>query len=218
MDDTTQKRRLKIYNAYRRWSQEHKESVVTCMWCGELITPSTGFHTHEWLVKRSGMNPRHHDDLLFVPENVIPLHPHCHDDNGQRVEAARRALEHAARHITADKIGRWYVSLWREHDLTVPRGLYREPHEIPLYLGREMLMDGARLLCDDVLPESWIHPNDATVDVRDCAYAQFVTKKKPVHRELAAKLPDRYGGLSWRVWVDLARQGFWLHYLRGLIG
>jgi hypothetical protein len=217
MSDDRQELRLKVYQAYRRWSTKHNEALVMCPWCEKPITDATGFHVHEWLVKRSGLNARYHD-LIMVPENCVPMHPECHEQHGQRVDATRRILEYAARILDADRIGRWYVSLWQEHELSVNRGLYREPHEIPLYLGREMFMEGLRLLHEGPHPESWTHPN-GKVDVRDCAFSAIVTRKKmSVHVELAKLLPESFGGIRKPMLIEYAKQGTWLHYLKGVSG
>ena len=216
MSDERQELRLAIWQAYREWDTEQAALVVRCMWCGKLIT-GMDFHAHEWLVKRSAVNPEQ-QDLIFVPENVIPVHPGCHDEHGQKREATRRALEHAARLIRADRIGQWYVSLWQKHGLSVPKGLFIEPHEIPLYGAVFIFMEGARLLSREPLPDSWKHPADPAIDVRDCAFAQFVPEKKAIHRELAAKLPDTFANIRRQVLVEWARQGFWLHYLKGVVG
>jgi hypothetical protein len=210
-----QELRLNIYQTYQRWAPKHNKSLVMCPWCEHPITDRTGFHAHEWLVKRSGLNAKHHD-LIFVPENVVPIHPECHERHGQTVDAKRVILEYAARILNADRIGRWYVGLWREEGLSVPRGLYQEPYEIPLYLGREMFMEGLRLLHNGPHPELWTLPEG--LDVRDCAFSAIVTQKKsPTHRELAAALPDSFEGIRKPVLIRYAKQGFWLTYLRGVV-
>ncbi|MCP4537722.1 MAG: hypothetical protein GY832_11290 [Chloroflexi bacterium] len=213
-----QKLRLQIYQTYRRWCAKENASVVRCPWCGDLITDQTGFHVHEWLVKRSGLNTKYHD-LIMVTENCVPMHPECHERHGQRVDAARRILEYVARTLGADKIGRWYVKLWREHGLSVPRGLYREPYEIPLYTGREMFTEGFELLHKGPRPESWTHPTRGKLDVRDCAFSAIVTSKRTsTHRELAAALPETFAGIRKPRLIEYARTGVWLNYLRGVIG
>ncbi|MCP4542867.1 MAG: hypothetical protein GY832_37580 [Chloroflexi bacterium] len=212
-----QKLRLQICQAYRRWSTEHNDSMVMCPWCEKPITHGTGFHAHEWLVKRSGLNTKYHD-LIMVPENVVPLHPECHERHGQTIQAKRVILEHVARSLSADRIGRWYVKLWQEHGLSVPRGLYREPHEIPLYVGRTMFTEGLNLLYEGPHPESWTHPSDEDLDVRDCAFSAMVTRKRSsTHKELAAVLPKSFAGLTQPMLINYAKQGFWLSYTRGVI-
>ena len=111
--------RHKVWVAHSHWPSEHRRKVVLCPWCEKVI--QGGFDAHEYLVKRSVV-PRAKQDLIFVPENVIPLHHECHMAHGQTRTMKVRCLRQAMRHIGAERIARWYLSLWQEHGVPVPRG------------------------------------------------------------------------------------------------
>jgi hypothetical protein len=83
---------------------------------------ASSFDAHEYLVKRSAV-PLDKQHLITVPENVVPVHHACHMRWGQTVVFAVRCLEHAISRLGAERTGRWYVSLWETHGLSVPRGL-----------------------------------------------------------------------------------------------
>jgi hypothetical protein len=218
MDRQTLKHKLLI--AHRRWSTEHKRMIVPCAWCGE---EANEFDAHEYLVKRSGVNKQHRD-LIMVPENVVPLHHRCHMAHGQTKEMALRCLHYTARSLGADKIGHWYVSLWQEHGLSVKKGWLLQPHEVPMYQAREMFDKGYRLLgpCrvrqghGDGSITDWSIDG---VDVRDCAFAQFVPARlrKARHRKLAGCAGATFP-ISNELLVSYAQAGFWLTYLEHTIG
>jgi hypothetical protein len=209
----------KVLMAHRRWSPEHKRMIVPCAWCGE---DAKDFDAHEYLVKRSGVNPKYHD-LIMVPENVAPLHHVCHMKHGQTKEMALRCLHYTARSLGADKIGRWYVSLWQDHGLNVKKGWLLQPHEVPMRQAREMFDKGYALLgpCrvrqghGDGSITDW---SSDSIDMRDCAFAQFVppSKRKAHHKELAFSAAEKRikgnQGL-----VSYARAGYWLDYLEGVL-
>jgi hypothetical protein len=200
----------KLLMAHRTWSPELKRSIVLCPWCGEETTDY--FDAHEYLVKRSGLNKKYHD-LIMVPENVVPVHHHCHMAHGQTKEMTRRCLYYVARSLGADRIGRWYVSLWQEHGLGVKKGWLLQPHEVPMYQAREMFDRGYALLGDGSITD-W---SSDGVDIRDCAFAQFVPvkKRRAHHKELAEKLR---GVKNSQVLVSYAQAGFWIEYLEHIIG
>ena len=56
------------------------------------------------------------------------------------------------------------------------------------------------------------------VDVRDCAFAQFIPakKRKAHHKELARFSPAKKTGVSNQLLVSYARAGYWLDYLEGV--
>ena len=111
--------RQRVFAYYNRWDAALGRVAVRCPWCGLEIV--SGFHTHEGLVKRSAV-PTDKQHLIFVPENVVPAHPRCHADHGQTVAMTARCLDYYASRGDIAATGRWYVSLWREHGLSVPRG------------------------------------------------------------------------------------------------
>jgi hypothetical protein len=90
-----------------------------------------GFDLHDYLVKRSAV-PKDKQDLVMVPENVVPVHHHCHMEAGQGKEMTKRCLYTAAMALGANDVGHWYVELWEEHGLSVRKGLLVPPKYVAL--------------------------------------------------------------------------------------
>jgi hypothetical protein len=117
--------------AYSHWSPEHRRKVVLCPWCEGVIRRN--WDAHEYLVRRASV-PVARQDLIFVVENVVPMHHECHMAYGATMECKRRCLDYAIHHLGAQRIGEWYVSLWQDHGLHVPRGTLGEPPDWEAYL------------------------------------------------------------------------------------
>jgi hypothetical protein len=157
----------------------------------------------------------------MVPENVAPVHHYCKQDTGeshiknvQTKEMTVRCLHYVARSLGADRIGRWYVSLWQDHGLSVKKGWLLQPHEVPMHQARGMFDKGYALLGDGSITD-W---SSDWIDVRDCAFAQFVPakKRKMHHKELAKSFAAKLSTKSNRVLVSYAQAGFWIDYLEGV--
>jgi hypothetical protein len=93
---------------------------VRCAICGKPVSRNC-FELHEVLVKR-GAVPKDRQHLIFVKENQVPLHPACHMEKGQTREGDKLCLLALCDRFGAGAIGGWYVSLWKDHGLSVPRG------------------------------------------------------------------------------------------------
>jgi len=111
--------RVQVWRAHLRWVPGQGLTVL-CPWCQQPIR--SDYALHEYLVKRSAV-PVAKQHLIMVPENCIPWHNEpCHLRYGQTKEGAWRSLQAATRELTARAVGQWYVSLWKQHGLSVPRG------------------------------------------------------------------------------------------------
>ena len=80
--------------------------------------------------------PPTRQDLIFVVENVAPAHHECHMAHGATMECRRRCLEYAVHHLDAQRVGEWYVSLWRDQGLPMRRGTLEDPPDWEAYLDR----------------------------------------------------------------------------------
>jgi hypothetical protein len=179
---------------------EGQGQVVLCPWCNEPIQGD--YALHEYLVKRSAV-PKDKQHLIMVPENCIPWHNQsCHIPHGQSKKAARVSLRAAAKRLTARAIGEWYVSLWQEHGLSVPRGWLMDPKKVPTTLAVRFYYVGAELygFADQV---------DGSLPIVGDAIAAWRGRRAPA--------PDEYAGIPFERLVEAVGEGYWLEYLRYLV-
>jgi hypothetical protein len=106
---------------YARYSAADRRTVVVCVVCEEF---TTSWDLHEALVKRSAVSPAK-QDLIFCAENCVPLCKDCHMSVGQTADTAAKSLLTIATHYSAEAVMKWYVSLWKEHEIPVPKGFVR---------------------------------------------------------------------------------------------
>lgn len=176
-----------------------------CPVCEEPI--ESDWAAHEWLVKRSAV-PKSKQHLILVPENTVFLHnQQCHLPKGQSRETARLCLFHVARALTAWAIGEWYISLWKEHGLSVPRGAPVPLEALPLHLGRRFY---------DLAGEIQPAPRGeapAGYDIRDIAFA-VTTKRRYIYSR--GKKVD-LTALDLQEHIAHLHEGYWLDYLLGVI-
>ena len=71
-----------------------------------------GWDAREYLVKRHSV-PRAKQHLIFVVENVVPLHDDCHVQLGQTATVREKCLDYAiadlgATTLSAERIATWY--------------------------------------------------------------------------------------------------------------
>jgi len=193
--------RFTVLSQYRVYDRELGRLVVPCAWCGEPIDADLALH--EWLVKRSAV-PRDKQHLIMVPENIAPLHNRkCHIPHGQTREMALRCLYQAARSVGADRVGAWYVALWQEHGLSVPRGLLLPQKRVPVSLALQYYRKGAALLGITSDP-GW--DTDTAVGA---AIARWHGKSVESHSSDSIPLERRVAAIS---------TGYWVTYLEGVIG
>ena len=179
-----------------------------CAWCGELI--ESDLAVHEWLVKRSAV-PKAKQNLIMVPQNTIPLHNQsCHIPHGQTREMAARCLKHLVPRIfSARQIGEWYVSLWRDHGLSIPPGWLVPPRDLPMQMTLRLFKIGAEALNVPHDELDWMIPGDG--DVRALIIFKWQGwKNRP-------KPPERWKGYGLGGLLEAMDTGYWLSYLQGLI-
>ena len=96
---------------------------LLCAWCSQPVVG--GFDIHEAIIKRSKVvKAKQH--LIFVLENCVPLHRHCHDEHGQSATMKLRAKQYLTARLGAERICKWYISLGQEHGLSVPQATSRQ--------------------------------------------------------------------------------------------
>ena len=196
-----QELRQRIYTLYSTYDEQARKMVTRCPWCQEPI--EEGFDLHEYLVKRSAV-PLDKQDLIMVPENLVPVHHDCHMKAGQSVEMTRACLYAACRICGASDVGRWYASLWQEHGLSVRKGLL-----VPVKrtsIGSALNYFG--LGCD--LWGFKIEPQADTDEVIGMAITRW--------RGHDVDSPDKYQGIPFAALVRALVDGYWLSYLLGVAG
>ena len=181
--------------------------VAFCPWCKQVIVDE--YDLHEYLVKRSAV-PRDKQNLIMVSENCVPWHHACHMEYGQTKGAACKSLWAAARAISPHAIGKWYVSLWKEHDLEIPKGMLFPPELVSPSSGLHFFNKGCDFLHIPRDGANWtISPGG---DIRGLAILEWQGRKLPVR-----KPPVKWGNYNFSALVDAVDAGYWLDYLEGVL-
>lgn len=203
-----------VLACYQQWDSQTMQRAARCPWCTKIITEDMAMH--HWLVKRSRI-VKDKQHLINVVENLIPVHNNtCHLTNGSSREMTTRCLRHAAKHVELVDVGKWYVSLWRDHGLGVPKGLLMPPAKMPMHQARQMFAMGYLAL------ETW-EPDDmdwsvGPHDARDMAWAKWagrwkIFKKQGLEWPQAASVPAMSPGAM----LDQVERGYWYAYLINVI-
>lgn len=174
---------------------------MICVVCGEPI--DSDWAAHEYLVKKNAVAPEH-QDLILVPENTVFLHnERCHLPQGQSRKTVEKCLWHAARALTATAIGEWYVSLWQEHNLSVPQGTLIPPEDMPLHTSSKLYGLGAKLVGHPV----WEGP--VGYDVANVAFAAWTGRWRVYRGKVEKKNLSAH--------IDVLEAGYWMSYLLSII-
>jgi hypothetical protein len=204
--------RGEVYRVHTRYDEEKRASGVRCAWCGEIT------HTadlHEALVKRSRV-PKNKQHLIFVKENVVPV---CHDEHlehGQTKEMTKRALDILCKRVGARYVGQWYISLWEEHGLSVPKGLLM-PRK--MVTGPTMLMFASKgaELDGAVLPyDGWMVKSNTRkpVDWRVWVGTKRFMNYNP--KWARGRIPSEKNGIAIDTMVRFIEDGYYYDYLAGI--
>jgi hypothetical protein len=198
---TRQTLRRRAFNVYATYDQGARRMVTRCPWCREPI--EDGFDLHEYLVKRSAV-PKDKQDLVMVPQNVVPVHHHCHMEAGQGKEMTRRCLYAAAMALGANDVGHWYVQLWEEHGLSVRKGFLVPPKSVALstairYFKAGCALQGIQL---EQQPE-----NDKVIGMAIQRWRGHLVAN-----------PKRYQDVPFAALVRAVDDGYWFSYLKGVAG
>ena len=117
----------------------------------------------------------------------------------------RRCLAHIVPRIyRADQVGEWYVSLWQEHGLSLPRGMLLPRSDVPMTLARRLFTHGAAVLG----MADW-EPHGGP-DVAALAALKWRGKK--------IKKPKSWGKYGLGSLLEAVDTGYWLDYLEGVLG
>jgi len=199
--------RRRIFHAHLRYTPGYGLAVL-CPWCGEPVEDD--WVLHEYLVECSAV-PVDRQHLVVVPENCTPWHSQsCHVPYGQTREAACKSLWSAARALTARAIGRWYVSLWQVHGLSIPRGLLPAVRSLSPGIALRFFNKGAGFFGIPHAEIEWTYGLGG--DVRALAILRWQGKRLPVEP------PERWGKYPFGSLVEAVETGYWLDYLEGVIG
>jgi hypothetical protein len=199
--DRTELKRI-VLREHNTWDTTLRRAVVYCPWCGEEITD--GFDLHEFLVKRSAV-PRDKQDLIMVLENVAPVHHQCHMRHGQTKEMTLKCYNAVAHILSPGAIGEWYVSLWRDHELSLPRGILYPPATQPIATAMRLINIGLRFRGVDT-PGSWM--TEDGIDVRGPVIQRWKTGRGRTPNGLEIRAETVASALN---------EGYWLDYLAPMI-
>jgi hypothetical protein len=119
------RQQLRAITADNQLRTNHRgRHALQCPWCLEPVNEYGDLH--EALVKRSAVPPDQ-QHLIMVHYNTVILHHGCHMGAGQTQEMKRRCLWALCKSRSAKAVGEWYVSLWRDHELSVRKGNLQAP-------------------------------------------------------------------------------------------
>lgn len=193
--------RATVLRAYTKWNQRQQGFTIDCAICGEPVTSDIALH--HWLVKRNAVSPENHH-LVDVPENLVPMHnQRCHIPQGQSRKTKAKCLKYAAERVTATAIARWYISLWQEHNLTIPTGRLIPPEDMPLHSGRKYYEIGWRLKGKP--PQKSLD----SYDIRDVVFAKL-TGRWRVFR-------GKVDNVDLRTEITCIEEGYYFDYLESII-
>ena len=121
MDPSRIQLRQQVRLAYGQWDPLWQQRVMTCAVCSRPIGgrwPNDAWDAHEYLVKRHSV-PKAKQHLIFVVENVVPLHHDCHTRYGQTIITREKCLDYAwavlgTTTLGAERIAAWYHRLQPE--------------------------------------------------------------------------------------------------------
>ncbi len=199
--------------------------VVRCSWCGESIASHSPalfgrhWHLHEAIVKRSAV-PKDRQDLIFVRQNMVPLHEDCHLNYGQTRECAKRCLEALVGCQSVVSIGKWYVGLWEKHGLSIPRGLLIPKRDLSVLKAVALMQLGAPLVGITLgwnSPDWVISPKTQYArDFRALVAKWWSTGVRP--RKKLKRPPKKHAGVTAEALHSAADSGYWLSYICGVLG
>ena len=103
--------RRQVRRIHNRWSVVDGKGDFRCLcpWCGLRLASSEG-DLHEAFIKRSAVAKRN-QDAIFVEENCVLVHHHCHSEFGQTGEMRRRCFQYMRMAGMEDQVVEWYASM-----------------------------------------------------------------------------------------------------------
>ncbi len=209
MADRT-KLKLDAYRAHTHWSNRRAK----CPWCKGSIEHNQ-FELHEALVKRGEVPKDRQNELIFVLENTIPLHSHCHQDHGHSAEMKARALFALSNRLTAERVAKWYIGLWQEHGLSVPKGILIPKRKVPPYDYSRLANIGAAIESFELSAADW----EVEIDGRKWDWRVCIGKRWAGAKGHSKIKPLKvFNGVRDTNMLSLINSGYWFSYLCGCIG
>ena len=196
--------RGQVLRAHSQYLPAVKKLGLVCPGCGKYIMGD--WDPHEWLVKRSAV-PKDRQHLIFVPENVIPVHHHCHNNSKELTRKCLAAL--VPNVFPAAQIGKWYKSLWDRNGLSVPRGALIPPKDLPVSMRLRMFSRGLKIL--QINTAGW-QTHDGN-DIRGIIGARWAGKTRNI-----PKPPKEWQGILVARLYEAMDIGYWIDYLEGVVG
>lgn len=176
------------------------------------IDVSGGFDLHEALVKRSAV-PVPKQVLIMVEENCVPICEQCRDIAHTKAGALVCATT-LVEIVGGERVGSWYISLWEEHGLHIPKGLLTPKKLTTIPKAMELMVLGASLegIELDLNEKGWLIPP------RNRNFLAQIAQRWTRRRIRGVKPPAEWNGFTGDRVIEWLNNGYWLEYLEGVVG
>lgn len=195
---------FKIHSDYR--------GRYTCPLSGKELGIKDDWDLHEVFVEKNDVAPAK-QHLINVVENCIPLEHDAHIDRGSTRSSIAKCTPLMFRNVEAEKIGMWYVSLWKEHELSVNRSVLIPIEDMSVTRLVGLMKLGAEIH-QKTLPAAKYWLNKDKIDYR----AAIATKYKGKNRKWARGTPNRWKDYDARDLLYYLEEGYWARYILDAIG
>lgn len=183
----------------------------TCPLSGKEIGIKDSWDLHEVFVEKNDVAPPN-QYLINVVENCIPLDHDAHIDRGSTKSSMAKCTPKMFRNVGTVNIGEWYVSLWREHDLSMNRGMLIPIEDLSVTRLVEFMNLGAEIH-QKPLPAARYWLNEG-IDYR----AAIATKYKGKNRHWARGTPNQWKEYYASDLIYYIEEGYWARYMLDVFG
>ena len=204
-----QELRMYVYQLHSVYQPVWRKKAPLCPWCEHPLDRE--FDLHEFLVKRSAV-PKDKQHLIMVPSNTAPVHHECHMRYGQTKEMAFKCLHRTCTVLNPRTLGQWYVGLWQDHGLSIPRGNLIERSDCTFDMAKQFISQELAHL-SQAEPDSW-----ETATGEDARYLIYRLWAAGSLRDGQFRGEIAGVGLLWVTVIGALVQGYWRHYLEGIVG
>lgn len=151
----------------------------------------------------------------MVVENCIPVQHEAHIAKGNSNESLKKCALRMFNRVSARRVMDWYVSLWKEHDLSVNRGLLIPAKSRKVRALVPLIELGAAIHNKELPPTGWeVKGKKGTYDIR----AQVALKFQGKSRKWKERIPEHHNGVETdqlHIWLD---EGLAAKYILGVLG